>query len=218
MKIEINSLLINIGKVLSEFPEIDLSDALSRGQIESKLWLIDELSKITNDLDMTFILGGWYGFLPALMFASEKFNKLTIRSFDIDPNCVKIADALNKLQVINDWQFKAVEYDMYEINYFKARYTTVKSDGSTSKPLIETPQTIINTSCEHLEDFNKWWNLIPRNCLVVLQSNNFYEGDGHVNCVNNLDEFKQQLDLSQIDFSGELDLGKYKRFMIIGKK
>ena len=80
------------------------------------------------------------------------------------------------------------------------------------------PDTIINTSCEHIEKFTEWFNAIPRDKLVVLQSNNYFEIDDHINCVKNITEFKQQAPLSNIIYEGELELEKYTRFMLIGYK
>lgn len=40
----------------------------------------------------------------------------------------------------------------------------------------------------------------------------------HVNCVKSLEDFEIQTPVSAVIFNGELDLGKYKRFMRIGIK
>jgi hypothetical protein len=82
----------------------------------------------------------------------------------------------------------------------------------------DNPDTFINTSCEHIENFTNWFNLIPKGKLVALQSNNYFELPEHVNCVNDIDEFKQQAPLSNIIYEGELELEKYTRYMIIGYK
>ena len=80
------------------------------------------------------------------------------------------------------------------------------------------PDTIINTSCAHIEKFTEWFNAILKDKLVVLQSNNYFEIDDHINCVKNITEFKQQAPLSNIIYEGELELEKYTRFMLIGYK
>ena len=64
--------------------------------------------------------------------------------------------------------------------------------------------------------FTDWFNLIPTGKLVALQSNNYFEIDDHVNCVNSLDELKHQAPLSNIIYEGELELEKYTRYMLIG--
>jgi len=77
--------------------------------------------------------------------------------------------------------------------------------------------TVINTSCEHVENFSNWYDKVPQGRLVVLQSNNYFEHDEHINCVDSLEEFKKQCPMD-IVFSGELELPLYKRFMLIGYK
>jgi hypothetical protein len=60
--------------------------------------------------------------------------------------------------------------------------------------------------------------MLPDGILVVLQSNNFKEGDGHINCVESIEEFKEQAPMSVSYFEGTLNLSNYNRFMLIGLK
>jgi hypothetical protein len=80
-----------------------------------------------------------------------------------------------------------------------------------------TEDVIINTSCEHIKDVREWISVIPLGRLVVLQSNNYLGGDGHVNCVQGREEFVKQTGLSKILYSGERVLPMYTRYMVIGK-
>lgn len=211
-------LLSNLKRVLSKYPDVKFEDAFSQGQLESKLWLINMLSKIQPDLGTVFILGGWYGILPALMFESDKFEIEKIRSFDIDPSCADIADTMNRTPfVLEDWMFKASTADMYDLNYNITNYITKRANG-TDVDLMDSPDTIINTSCEHLEKFSDWWDRIPQGKFVVLQSNNFFSAKGHVNCVDDINKFLQKTNFAKILYSGKLELEKYTRFMIIGMK
>ena len=43
--------------------------------------------------------------------------------------------------------------------------------------------------------------------LVILQSNNYFDVEEHVNCSNNIDEFKAQAHCKEYLFTGTLDLG-----------
>ena len=80
----------------------------------------------------------------------------------------------------------------------------------------DNPDTIINTSCEHIKDFSSWYNKIPTGKLVILQGNNYFEIPEHVNCSSNLNEFSNKLPMTITLYEGELELPKYKRFMKIG--
>ena len=54
--------------------------------------------------------------------------------------------------------------------------------------------------------------------LIILQSNNYFEIEDHINCYNSVDEFEKSLKLNTILFKGTLKLDKYDRYMIIGIK
>ena len=53
--------------------------------------------------------------------------------------------------------------------------------------------------------------------IVVLQSNNFKDNKEHLNCMDDLAEFKRKSKL-KVDLEEELELPKYKRFLICGRK
>ena len=192
-----------------------LGDALSQGQIKSKQWLLENLQGI--DLGMVFICAGWYGILATMMFEDENIFVDKIRSFDIDDNCWKIAEDFNRPWAQGNWKFKALTQNILDINYTEYSWTFwSKKNNRQSYPITDKPNTIINTSCEHIEHFTKWFNSIPKGKLVALQTNNYFDLPEHVNCVKNLVEFKKQAPLSDVIFGGRLELGKYTRFMLIG--
>ena len=201
-------------------------DCFSRGQLESKLWLVKELKKCKVDLGIVFLCAGWYATLATMLFESGiKVDK--IRSFDIDPSCATIAETFNKKWFMDSWRFKSSTVDIMD---FEWSLKPAPSDGSVgnfyyntdangkSVQMKDKPDTIINTSCEHIENFDVWYRKIPDGKLVVLQSNNFFEVDEHVNCVNSVEEFAQQSPMTTVLYKGELELPKYTRYMRIGYK
>ena len=193
-------------------------DCFSRGQIQSKLWLIEKLKENCKDLGTVFLCAGWYATLATMLFESKiKVDK--IRSFDIDDTCVDIAETFNKPWFVDKWRFKSITQDIMDINYNEHvwQYWS-NANNRMSYPITDSPDTIINTSCEHIDNFVEWYKKIPTGKLVVLQNNNFFEVNEHVNCVNDLEEFADQAPLSKILYEGELELPKYKRFMRIGYK
>ncbi len=80
------------------------------------------------------------------------------------------------------------------------------------------PNVIINTCCEHLDDFGRWYARIPAGQLLVLQSNDYYACREHVNCVPDLATFRSQAPMREVLFAGEHKLRRYVRFMLIGRK
>ncbi|MDA9993284.1 hypothetical protein N9E09_01315 [bacterium] len=192
------------------------NDCFSRGQLKSKLWIVKELKKLNLDLGTVFLCAGWYATLATMLFESNiKVDK--VRSFDIDPTCWKIAEVFNKPWVVNEWQFKASTKDIFDINFASETYTTHRSDGTACEQ-DDIPDTIINTSCEHIENFSEWYTKIPQGKIVILQSNDYYEIEEHVNCVGSIEEFAVTAPMQNILYSGELELDKYTRFMLIGYK
>jgi hypothetical protein len=196
--------------------EID-EDCFSRGQLKSKKWLIETVESLNLDLGVVFLCAGWYATLAVMIFESKKITVDKIVSFDIDPSVWKIAEIFNKPWVTDNWKFKASTEDIHEIRFEEHIYDVNKSDGNKQR-LWAVPNTVINTSCEHIEDFTGWYEGIVPGQLVILQGNNYFEIEEHVNCSKDLQEFSNKAPMSNVLYEGELELPEYKRFMKIGYK
>jgi hypothetical protein len=193
-------------------------DAWSHGQLNSKIWLLKELSKIDLDLGDIWLLCGWVGSLSLLMnHVRLPLSFSTIRSFDIDSRCAQLADILNKPQVKNNWRFKATTADVNKLRYNDHVYETIKYDGS-KQTLIESADTIINTSCDHMGEDSAWWDNITPGKLIILQNNDFVDIDEHNNTVDSICKFRDMYPMENLLYSGTLDCKIYNRFMLIGYK
>jgi len=195
-------------------------DAFSIGQLESKKWaaeIMEDLFKFQKlDYGTVFVLCGWYGILPAMMFYSL-IPLLKIRSFDVDKNCEKIADFMNKTNCDNQWKFKAVTQDIYDINFKEHSWQCWSNkNGRMSYPITDKPDTIINTSCEHTD--KKWYDKVPKGKIMILQSNDSFTEEGHINSVADLDEFRSMYPMEREVYAGYMNFKKYTRFMLIGVK
>ena len=171
-------------------------DAFYSGQIKSKECLIENIRELVTDSVRIDIHGGWVGVLASLLFQSDIPIKY-ICSVDIDPLCEQIATMMNKIEEQEN-KFKAITKDMCNV--------PINGD------------IIINTSCEHItqEQYEKWLSNIPKDKLIVLQSNN-YQIPEHIRIATNLEEFINQSHIKVIKQT-ELKLPLYTRYMIIGKK
>lgn len=169
-------------------------DAFWRGQMQSKEWLIENLQPLVNSPSRIDIHGGWVGVLASMIFQS-KIPARYICSVDIDPACEPIATMMNKHEEI-DGKFRAITGDM----------CSVPVSGNV----------IVNTSCEHItqEQYETWLARLPKDSIVVLQSNN-YDIPEHVRIAQTLEEFKKQSHLTEL-WSGMLKTQLYTRWMIIG--
>ena len=190
-------------------------DFLSQGQIQSKLWLIDNLKKLDLHLGTVFLCAGWYGALSLLMF-ENKLKIDRVRNFDSDESCKDISMLLNKEQVVDDWKYQHVIQDIHDIDFVSHNYMVKRSDGSTLQ-LTDTANTIINTSCEHIRNFDEWYSKIPMNKTVILQTNDYFGIEDHVNCSKSLSEFAKQTPLTTVLYEGTLNVNDtYTRMMRIG--
>lgn len=177
--------------VLSSLPLTELRDALSDGQLFSKRWLISKMKEfVPPNTPKVAILGGWIGTLGLMMHAYDL--DVDITSIDLDARANRIAMTLNY-----DHKFKTLQADMYEVDYNEY-------------------DIIINTSSEHIPDIEAWAKKIPEGKMVIVQNNNFEEGEGHVSCVRNSVELRTKLGLKEVLFEGTIEFPQYRRFMLIG--
>jgi hypothetical protein len=172
-----------------------------KGQIKSKVWLIEKLTGYTPIKPLNIVIhGGWNGVLSSLLFNS-RLDINDIRSIDIDPSCEETANMICKRQEMIG-KFTAITTDMCEYKY---EYE---------------PDVVINTSTEHItqEQYNLWLSNVPDNCLVVLQNNNYKEVPDHVRCYDSLHQFADNSGLGDIMYKDTLELPLYDRYLLIGRK
>ena len=223
------TLPINMGKMIKRFEGQALTDAFSRGQLRSKLWVSDTVNDLGIDLgDMVYVCAGWYGVLSSILFERNKVEN--ILSFDSDDATDNPADTLNKEKTIDGLKFKAVVKDIHELKYKTEsfdvnhyQYSDVTEFNITkqSMPVKMNATCVINTSCEHIENFDKWWAGIPDGMLVIMQNNDFDDDEAHQHAedtVTSLEEFSNRLNLSENYYEGTLALEEYNRYMVIGRK
>jgi hypothetical protein len=196
MKLDIDHVLFWMDAIRNSSDRYRVLESFWKGQIKSKVWLIENLKPYLKENSTVDIFGGWNGVLASLLFQTDiNFKKIT--SVDIDPTCIDVALTINKIEEMNG-QFNAVTADM-------ATYAS-------------SADYIINTSCEHIsqDQYDNWLSLISDNCLITLQSNN-YKIPEHIRTAQSIDEFIEQSNLNII-FSSTLPMPLYDRYMIIGKK
>lgn len=207
-----------------------IQDALCKGQVQSKIWLTQELQKVSDHFDTVYHLGGWFGQLTWYFENNIAFDKY--RNFDIDLEACKISDYIINLQHLEGYKAKSVqlglplwddsdeERNMNWITRTGCEYEIKNySNGNVFKEKTQ-PNLIINTSAEHMPSiwFDKFVNR-PQTTdpLFVIQTNNLFDANGHVNCVHSVDHMIKKFNMSRLEYAGELQLTGYKRFMLIGR-
>lgn len=203
-----------IFRALAEAPQY--SEAFAYGQLDSKKWLIDEATNCWGkNWGTIFVLAGWIGALSRMIF-DRQIQTTKIRAFDIDEDVSKTSEVLNQQEVQKDWQYKSSAQDITQMSY-PTTYIVQRKDGSACE-LVDTPDVVINTSCEHIADISSWWSQIPSGTKVILQSNDGFHIPEHVACFKTLTDFEKAMKLSHVDYRGEKALPEFNRFMLIGIK
>jgi len=174
-----------------ENKEVNYVDALSKFQVESKTWLIDELAKL-NKHENTLFIGGWLGISSMWLGRTGVANKIT--NLDLDADAIKFSDKLNAAN----------------FHYKEGIVSDISEHDLSQYDLI------INTSAEHMDD--SWFERVPTGATVAIQTNDFHEITEHINTVNDLTELREKYIMSEIYYIGVRDCDRYNRFMIIGKK
>jgi 2-polyprenyl-3-methyl-5-hydroxy-6-metoxy-1,4-benzoquinol methylase len=178
----------------------DLLDSFSPNQFKSKENLINHIKKlnILNSESEIVIFGCWYGSILIPAF----YNKVKrITAIDIDDNVIGIAK--NRI-------FK--NYDKIDFIVNDAFVWANKSSR------IKSTNLIINTSCEHMQPMKNLPILNNINSYFAFQSNNMFDIETHINCVNNIEEFKKQLpSKAKILIEDQIEEDRGIRFTLIGQ-
>ncbi len=187
-------------------------DAWSDGQIGSKLWLCRAVENFLADKQefglTIWIYGSWYGSLAFLLLSRERLNIKKICCFDLDRKANRIAE-----KILDHWKFQNVEIRIYEQDCLDI--------SPSSRHYIDAkPDIIINTSCEHMINYN-WWHHIPPGLAFALQTTDMPHPT-HINLEESLPQLQEKLGGHPL-FQAEEKIFSYpnlrfKRFMVIGVK
>jgi len=197
-----------------------IQDAMSRSQMRSKIWLVDELSKINSKFDNVLVLASWFGQLKFIYNNKLKFEKM--RLVELDRDACEISDSIFNLYDIENYKVKSINANINNLTLHKNGYawTVENLKENTGYEEKFLPDLIINTSAEHMTE--EWFNQIrfkemESNPIVAIQSNNLFDIPEHINCVHSVDHMKKKFPMKEILFEGELQLKGYKRVMLIGR-
>jgi hypothetical protein len=177
-----------------------LANAISEVQLQSKLWLLDQLfTQLRSDNLAIQVLGGWCGVLPWLAKLSGRGPRAEWTSIDIDPGACSLGKKVFGGSVSH---MSFLCEDIYALDY------RALAGGRDS--------IVVNTICEHLADFPRWRSMLPGGTMAVLQSNNYRCCRDHINCVDSVGELAAAANLSRVLFQGSLAMSLFTRYMVIG--
>jgi hypothetical protein len=196
------SFLENVLTAIKDNKELenDIIDSFSKNQFAEKIKLIEHIKNlnILNEASEVIIFGSWYGsiFIPVL---SPKVKRVTC--IDLNDQVLKIA----KNKLFQD--YKNVDYIAADVfSKDRERYWNTK--------------LFINTSCEHMPPMKEWpfWINVSKDAHFAFMSNNMDYIEGHVNCVNSVEEFKNQLPNNfKVLFEDEIVEERGIKYLVVGK-
>ena len=177
-------------------------DASTASQLESKLWVVDELLKLPDTIEhlRVALLGGWFAnFITPLLI--DELYVSTVFNYEIDNDAKEISYKYNK-------RYK--DSNKYQCSIKDIMMKTLEDDFDI----------IINCSCEHMYPMTKFyeWNPELQDPLYVLQSTDDDQYDDHINCVGSPEELADQAKIAEVLYSAIKVLPNgMNRFMVIGK-
>lgn len=178
------------------------------GQMVSKAWMVNVLSALQlPPAQVIAIVGCWIGSaVPHLsQFATQR-----IYGIDCDAESVELSEQFNQQLVQDNWRYKGVVLD---IDHQQTNDLQFETGGE----LIDVkPDWIINTSCEHMS--SHWFDTADSDQLIIMQSNNSPDYDGHINICHSTDHMQNKYPLSNTLYVGSVSTPAYTRYMQIGHK
>ena len=225
----------------------NLGDFYSRGQVRSKIWLIEELAKVIGNDDMGNVVfyGGWYNFLAHFLY--EQFNIHKVFSLDLDESVVGPCKRLYAEELDND-KFHPYTCDVNKLVWntdtqlsflnHERRDQQIKdwhleNDEKLKQGIIteaDKDSAYANFGQRYMSDINlvintscehmnnDWFDALPDGKLVVLHQNDYFSNEQHVNCMKDIEDTKANYPMQEIYYEGTLDTHLYNRFMLIGRK
>ena len=185
-------------------------DSMNQSQLESKLWIIQELIKLEIKPKRVAILAGWYAqYIVPLLY--DNFESLQfVENYEIDQDVKRLSYKFNK---------RLKEDKKYRITIRNVMFDKIQEGWHPVHKL--GMDTIINCACEHMYPMWKFRELnktIQKNPLYILQSSNDEQHEDHINCVNSEEELIDQARIKDVMYSGSKILSNNStRFMVIGK-
>ena len=177
-------------------------DSLNSSQLQSKLWLIEELNRIEIKATNVCLIAGWYAqyVVPLLLDIFPSIQ--LIENFEIDKDIREMTYRFNK-------RFK--DEDKYRVVIKNIMFKELSKEQDFD--------LVINCACEHMFPMWKFREINEeQDPVYVLQSSDDDTHDDHINCVQSTDELIEQARIVDVFYSGSIKLHNgTTRFMVIGQ-
>ena len=184
---------------ITESSGYSLQGSFTRDLTTSKVWLLQELSRIAPRVGTVYVLGSWFGNISLYMTLMPLFQHGKVINVERDPEM--IAQSQRMLAHVRAKKVQHMVSDANDLDYRQ-----LDRDG-----------VVINTSLTDMPG-RAWFDNIPAGTLVALQARDHDPGKQFHSTQDILDKFP----LTTVEYQGKLDLQDpetdYARFMVIGRK
>jgi len=199
---EVEQFVKNFDVEITEKTRREFAISMHPAQIDSKLWLTEELERHCDLSAVSLvILGAWYGTLPLIVNWRISIPSRQMICIDSDAAAGEVGARMIG-SIYSNIEYRCADAMELDYNALDTR----------------SPPVIINTICEHLANPSAWWARIPSGQLVAVQSNNYTACPDHISCVFSTEQFKHQCPMSELLFEGALHFPEGDRFMLIGQR
>lgn len=198
-----NDLLIKELHYLFNHSEKTISnDLFSKDQVLSKIWMSEILDKFISEPISVLLVGGWYA---QHRWYLNNSNVKNIVNVDLDSNAIAASTAM--AEIAGD-SYQGIVGD---INDILQEGGTIEANGTTMQFDL-----VVNTSGEHMDE--TWFSKLVPGQRTLLQTNNMFGMNGHVNCAESLADVNKKYPLKRTDFAGQLSMVHGNRYMVLGSK
>lgn len=192
---------------MNDFPEYE---SFRHGLVTSKLWLCEELEKVTDLVNYReptcHILASWHNLLAFMLLVRKPKYYKQVFSYDINPDYTIAANKLCDAWLFDKPTVKNITVDI----------------NLQHEYALSTENIFINCSVDQIDKLT-WYDNIPKGNVVCLQTTNLNDTEypWYIKTVtSSIDEFKNLFPMEKILYKGTKSINYntwgYDRFMLIG--
>ncbi len=178
-----------------------LKGSLGPGLVDSKFWLLTELSSIKQNFDSIYILGSWYGTMSVMLALDPRidYDKL----INVETNRRYLRTSEKFVRLAGESNIESMLKDANNLDYRQ----------------LDINGLVINTSCGNIAG-SKWFDRIPKGTLVALQGRN--NDPAAANQFDSLKDFVNTYRLRNILFQGQKNFKDpetaFESYLLIGTR
>jgi len=193
----------------------DLRQCFEQNHVEAAEWLVEELQKNIDNCARqekikVLVLNSWLG-MPLVPLLCENLDIGELHLVDLDKEALDLSKIMHKHY--SQEKFVKIRHHNLDIPFAFDELNKIDAD------------VVIAINTEQMYPLKELQTKNPM-ALFACQNSNVIEEMYGINCVDSIEDLKEQIDLDEIYYSGQREQTyyswdgqkKYDRFMVIGSK